>query len=183
MEEIWKDIKGYEGLYQVSNLGRVKRIGKYKNQFNTEWESNKCLKMNKDRDGYCLVHLSKEGIVKCKKAHRLVAETFIENPENYEMINHKNEIKDDNRVENLEWCSHSENQKHALRTGLNVKPYAAGKYKKAVLQIDPITKDVVTEFNSITAATLYFGKTNTTNIGNVLNGRHKIAYGVEWKYK
>ena len=172
MKEIWKDIKGYEGLYQVSNLGRVKRIGKYKNQFNTEWESNKHLKMNKDRDGYCLVHLSNDGIVKCKKVHRLVAEIFIENPKNYEMINHKNEIKDDNRVENLEWCDVTYNN--------NYKSALTRKYKKVeMLNQQGI---VLKEYKSILQASVE-NNLDKSHIVKCCKGKIKTTGGYKWRYK
>lgn len=172
MEEVWKDIKGYEGLYQVSNTGRVKRIGKYKNQFNAEWESNRCLKMGKDKDGYNLVHLSKNGTVKCKKVHRLVAEAFIKNPKNYEMINHKNEIKDDNRVENLEWCDVTYNN--------NYKSARTRKYKKVeMLSLDG---KILKEYESILKASIE-NNLDKSHIVKCCKGKIKTTGGYKWRYK
>lgn len=92
--EIWKDIPNYENLYQISNLGNVKSI-----------RTNKILKYGYSHNGYKIVCLKG----KMFRVHRLVAEAFISNTNNYPQVNHKNEIKTDNRVDNLEWCSSSYN--------------------------------------------------------------------------
>lgn len=115
MNEIWKDIKGYEGLYQASNLGRVR-------------SKKTILKPYKNTFGYLIVYLSKNNIRKNCRVHRLVAKTFIPNPENKPQVNHINGIKTDNRVENLEWCTNGENEKHAYKLGL--KTINKGCYKK-----------------------------------------------------
>jgi hypothetical protein len=100
MEEIWKDIKGYEGLYQVSNLGMVKSLGFDK------WHKGRILKQSFDsKRNYLFVGLHKDGKIKQKNVHRLVAETFIPNPDNLPCVNHINEIKTDNRACNLEFCT------------------------------------------------------------------------------
>lgn len=100
MEEIWKDIEGYEGLYQVSNLGRVRSLGFDK------WHKGRVLKQSFDsKDNYLFVGLHKDGKTKQKNVHRLVAETFIPNPNNLPCVNHINEIKTDNRAVNLEFCT------------------------------------------------------------------------------
>lgn len=94
-KEIWKDCKGYEGLYQVSNLGRVWNI-KRQNYIHGGW----------DKDGYIRVNLvAKNGKNKTERVHRLVALAFIDNPNNYPVVNHKDENKQNNSVENLEWCT------------------------------------------------------------------------------
>ena len=93
--EVWKDVVGYEGLYEVSNLGRVK----------SKTRKNTILLKPSETKGYLFVFLCKDKKVKRKSIHRLVANAFIENPYNYPIINHVNENKADNRVENLEWCS------------------------------------------------------------------------------
>lgn len=107
MKEIWKDIKGYEGLYQVSNLGRVKALEK--KCINGRVNKEKVLKSNEDNMGYKYIGLTKNLIRKYYKVHRLVALTFIPNPNNYPCVNHKDENKVNNIVDNLEWCTHRYN--------------------------------------------------------------------------
>lgn len=107
--EIWKDIKGYEGLYQISNLGNIKNIKKYNHMLLTG-----CL----DKDGYKITVLTKDRIKKTVKIHRLVAIAFISNPEGKGQVNHIDGDKINNNDWNLEWNTHSENQLHAHRTGL-----------------------------------------------------------------
>ena len=114
--EIWKDIKGYEGQYQVSNLGYIKS--------SYMWTGDKYIKREKIlrnvlyKNGYLYVSLSKDGKVKRFKVNRLVAEAFIENPYNLPITNHKDGDKTNNCVSNLEWCTYGENLSHAYKTGL-----------------------------------------------------------------
>jgi uncharacterized protein YerC len=106
-QEIWKDIVGYEGLYQVSNLGNVKSFNK-----------NKLMKIGFHQDGYNRLWLSKENKSKGFLLHRLIAIHFIPNPNNLPEVNHKDANKLNNSIGNLEWCSHSENMAHANAMGL-----------------------------------------------------------------
>ena len=106
MEE-WRDIIGYEGKYQVSNLGRVKSLKNTRGNYR-----EKILKPGKDAKGYKQVSLYKNGKGKMYKIHRLVAIAFIPNPNNYPMINHKDEDKTNNCVDNLEWCTNKYNMNY-----------------------------------------------------------------------
>lgn len=110
MQEIYKDVVGYEGLYQVSNLGNVKSFKKDKNGV--------LLKPGKNTSGYLFVILYKNINKKCITIHRLVMLSFKKNISNKLEINHINGVKYDNRIENLEWCTSSENQLHAYKIGL-----------------------------------------------------------------
>ena len=105
--EIWKNIKNYEGLYQISNLGNIKSLIK-----------NKILKpyINK-KNGYAYIGLHKNKNIKVIRIHRLVAINFIPNPNNFPIVNHKNGVRNDNRVENLEWCT----QRYNIIYSLNKK--------------------------------------------------------------
>lgn len=121
MKEVWKDIKGYVGKYQVSNLGNVKRLSHSINVYN-QWirhvrtYKEKLIKQGTDKDGYKMVVLCKDGKTKTHKVHRLVCETFLQNPNKYDQVNHKNMIKNDNRLSNLEWCDNYQNQTHRYKT-------------------------------------------------------------------
>ena len=119
--EIWADIEGYEGLYQVSHLGRVKSLGRVVKRTDGTIQTFKerILKPRLDGSGYSMVMLYVEGKGKNIKIHRLVAKAFISNVNNKPQVNHINAIKTDNRISNLEWCTNSENQKHAYNNGLN----------------------------------------------------------------
>lgn len=116
--EVWKDIKGYEGLYQVSNLGRVHSLDRFvpRKTGTVQKVHGKILKLTEDKDGYHQVSLWKRNKVKKAKVHRLVGEAFIPNPNNLPEINHINEVKNDNRVGNLEWCTRKENINHGTRS-------------------------------------------------------------------
>ena len=111
-KEIWKDIEGYEGLYQVSNMGRIK-------SFQYDKIKGKILKPSLCAFDYLKINLRLNNTPKTEKLHRLVAKAFIPNPENKPQINHKDGNKQNNRVDNLEWCTDRENKQHAVRMGLH----------------------------------------------------------------
>lgn len=108
--EIWKDIEGYEGLYQVSNEGRVKSLG------GNRYKVIRILDGNVSIQGYNRVNLFKDGKPKTYYIHRLVAEAFIPNLDNKPCIDHCNTIRTDNRVENLRWCTYEENNNNPITT-------------------------------------------------------------------
>lgn len=118
--EIWKDIEGYEGIYQISSLGRVKSLERNIKGHGSSWlKDESLLRLCLDKKGYCIVRLSRNNLKQTFKVHRLVALNFIPNPENKPQINHKDCIKLNNEYGNLEWCNNSENQLHAFSHGLN----------------------------------------------------------------
>lgn len=121
MKEIWKDVKGYEGKYQISNLGRVKSLN---------YARRKQVRILRPgiqkKTGYISVSLLKEGKQKTKTIHRLVAEAFIPNPKNLKQINHKDENKQNNCVNNLEWCSAKYNSNYGHRNAIISKKLKFG---------------------------------------------------------
>lgn len=109
--EVWKDIENYEGLYQISNFGNVKSLTRQVYTSNPKFTGyrvlrEKLLRPGKTKDGYSSVVLRKDGKGKSYYVHRLVAEAFLQNPHNLPEINHKDENKENNHVNNLEWCTH-----------------------------------------------------------------------------
>lgn len=120
VNEEWRDISGYEGFYQVSNLGRVRSCDRVvmRNDNSSSFIKGRLLKPSLDRKGYFRIALYKDGSRYFFLVHRLVAIAFLVIETSRNEVNHKNGVKDDNRVENLEWCTHLENMRHAIATGL-----------------------------------------------------------------
>ena len=174
--EIWKDIQGYEGLYQVSNLGRVKSLERYKSNHSCkQLVPERIIKVRKNWDGYLKVTLCKDGKVKTYKVHRLVATAFIENPDNLKEINHKDEDKINNCVENLEWCTRVYNCNYGTRS-----KRSAEKHSKPVIGIHKIT-GLILEFPSTMEAERQIGIRHD-NISNCCKGKQKSAGGYYWHY-
>lgn len=185
--EIWKDIKGYESLYQVSNFGRVKRLKSIVNSScrngGKRIAPEKILKQNLKRNGYFTVDLSKDGITKTISIHRLVALNFIPNEnKNKNVVDHINCNKKDNRVCNLEWVSDRENKDRALKNHLYFNP---NKKKIRCKQLNKI-------FNGSYEAGQYINEyvfKNTKNVKSIAAkirscccGLQKSAYGFTWQY-
>ena len=184
--EIWKDIKDYEDCYEVSNMGRVRRKPGYVNtgikNNDKKFIKSHVLKANLKRNGYLAVDLSKNHKVKTISVHRLVAIAFIENdnPEKT-YVNHKNCNKQDNRVENLEWCTAKENSEHANRNNLFASPNRKKvKCKQLNLTFESSYKAAEYINNK------YFGNSKqvasiASKIRACCNGLQKIAYGFNWE--
>lgn len=169
--EIWKPIKGYEGLYEVSSFGNV-RNAKTKNIKST----------SKDKRGYLMIELYKDNIRKHKYVHRLVAKTFIPKEQWNESINHKDENKQNNRIDNLEFCTMVENIKYGtrgLRSGL--ARFNHPLRSKKILQINE-KGEIINEWCSIAEAYRQT-KICKPNIIKCLKGLRNHAGGYQWKYK
>lgn len=184
LDEIWKDVPGYEGLYQVSNLGRVKGLPRYvSNDKGQILLKERILKGHKITKGYIQVELPSKDKRVLKLIHVLVAEAFIPNPNNYPQVNHINGLKDDNRAENLEWVNNSMNQLHAYKLGLNRVTGRAGKPKRPIYLIDENEKRLY--FESIAAARDFLGYKRSAPINRVLRKYSKYyttvkGYRVEY---
>lgn len=156
--EEWRDIPGYEGLYQVSNFGNVKALSFHRSG------KEKKLKIHNRGIGYLYVGLCKDGKRKFYYVHRLVCEAFIENPQNFSEVNHINENKQDNRVENLEWCSRDQNVRYSKAK--RVKCY---KNNKLIKEYEAI-RDVIKEGFSQSA------------VSNCCLGKRMTHKGYSWSF-
>ena len=166
MNEEWRDIKGYEGLYQVSNLGRVKSL-------NCRGHKG-CIGIltpRLDGKGYEMVALYKEGKARNTKVHRLVAQAFIPNPNNYPQVNHKDENKTNNNVKNLEWCTNEYNHNYGTRNERVGKLLS----KKVIC----ITTGEI--FNSMREACRKYN-IHTGSMTECCQGKRKTAGGYKWEY-
>ena len=161
--EIWEDIKGYKGLYQISNLGRIKCIRNKEKPF--------IMHPPADSDGYYRLKLTKNGKFKSYKVHRLVAQHFIPNPYNLPQVNHIDENKANNRMSNLEWCDHLYNSNYSKykRVGINVK-----KHMVCCIETGKI-------YSSMAEAEKNTGAISS-HISAVCKGTRITAGGYHWKY-
>lgn len=159
--EIWKDIKDYEGLYQVSNMGRVR-------------SNSGLLHLNTNTYGYKHITLSKDNAQKTVLVHRLVASAFVCNPLGLPQVNHKDGNKNNNAFGNLEWVTQKENNHHAIKANLR-------KVKK-ILLIDN-ENNVIKRFNNRLEINEFLGREICQDlITRCCNGQRKTAYGYVWRY-
>ena len=165
--EVWKDIVGYEGLYQVSDKGRIKSLW---------FGKERILKPGTDRDGYLRVSLCKNGKKKTYQVHRLVVKVFISNTNDLPQINHKDEVKTNNSVENLEWCDQKYNHNYGT-----INQRIAEKCSKLVLQYEK-SGEFVKEWKSLMDVCRNLGYDKSA-ISACCNEKRKSAYGFFWKYK
>ena len=194
--EEWKDIVGYEGLYQVSNLGRVKSLSRKKEFGIGRYERNaKILTPIKNGRGYFMVNLHKDYKPKIHSTHRLVAQAFIPNPNNYRCIDHINTKKNDNRVENLRWCTHSMNMRNPItkayidskRTKFCFEDWYREKqrysqpHSKKVLQFS-LDNSFIKEWETISEAARAMGA-SVQAISRCCNGIVKTSKNYIWKFK
>ncbi len=169
MKEIWKDIEGYEGLYQISNLGNVKSL-----------KNNIILKPSKNSKGYLQVFLWKNGSGKLLRIHRLVAKAFIPNFDDKPQVNHIDGNKQNNRVNNLEWVTNSENQKHAFKIKLQTNIGNNNPRARKINQYD-LNGKLIRTWNS------FYDITNELNINRsdvwrCCTGKYKQSHNFIWRY-
>jgi len=192
MQEIWKDVNGYEGLYQVSNLGRVKRLSRTirHSEGNTSLIKGKLISPKTEKDGYVRVSLSNSGRKKTHNIHRLVCFSFIKNPNNKPDVNHINGIKSDNSLSNLEWCTKSENMRHAIESGLHTQigksHHRYGKHgsenpcSKPVVRYD-LDMNFISRYDNIKIASESLG-IFAQNISATCRGNQNTAGGFKWRH-
>lgn len=168
MSELWADIKGFEGLYQVSNLGNVKSLPR-----RGTYSTPHILAVTKDQKGYLMVGLSKNSKLTTRRVHRLVAEAFIPNLDNLPEVNHLDENKNNNTVSNLEWCTRKYNVNYGTRTDKTQKP---------VIQISK-SGEIIAIYESLTSIKEILKVNNISNISEVCKGKRKSAYGYKWKFR
>lgn len=180
--EIWKDIKGFEGLYQASNLGRIKSLERFRKGANGSLVTvkEKILKPLITK-GYYQVCLSKQSTKKAYLVHRLVWEAFNGQISENMQVNHINEIKSDNRLSNLNLMTAKENCNWGTRNERHTKKLINGKKSKPVLQFD-LNDNFIKEYPSIRQVYRELGF-SYQNIYTCCKGRHKTAYGYIWRYK
>lgn len=177
--EIWKDIEGVEGCYQISNLGRVKSLNRVTSTGRTVTE--RILKTRVNKRGYEYVNIQINGLRKSIKIHREVAKAFVPNERGYSEVNHKDENKLNNSASNLEWCSRIYNANY----GTAMKRAVKTRLSHHLLKIDQMTRDgeYIKTWDApylIEKATK--GKMKATNIIACCRGRFKTAYNYVWKY-
>lgn len=184
IKEIWKDIQGYEGKYQISNIGRVKSLYLINRQAKIPRE--KILAYGYNQQGYPFVQLSKNGKVgKHLSIHRLVAMHFMPNPNNYPVVNHINGIKTDNRVENLEWCTQKYNIQQSFKNGQQ-KPTWKGKTgienpnSKKVRQYD-LEDNFIKQWDCLRDVQREL-KIFAISISRCCKGNQETAGGYKWRY-
>lgn len=188
--EIWRDVIGYEGLYLVSNLGRVKSLRKYRHDKNgvTYRLGERIMSQTIDAYGYPVVGLTdKGGVHRAKGVHRLMAMAFIPNPENKRCVDHINGIRNDNRLENLRWATHSENTRNmfALNQQVewadrNLTDEQRQSFTKS--QSRPVIRSDGQRFESLIAAARALGKEESSSISRCVRGLAKKAYGYSFRY-
>ena len=195
MEEIWKDVEGYEGLYQVSNEGRVKSLDRRVAARNdsTMFKKGVLMTLQTTHKGYYGVVLQKEGVKRTHQVHRLVATAFIPNLEGKTQVNHIDCNKKNNHVSNLEWVTQNENMQHAVDNGrfLNFSEKqrcsviknlesAVAKRKRSVEQYS-LDGKLIRTFGSITDAEKATGA-SCPKITDCCRGKRKTTHGFIWKY-
>lgn len=177
MKEIWKTIPGYEGYYEASTRGRVRSLDRIVNNLNkTDNRKQKIIKPHLAGRGYLELLLSKDGAKQHKLVHRLIAETFLPNPNMLPQVNHKDENKTNNCIENLEWCTAKYNMNYGT-----IKEQLGKNKRKPVLQLSK-NGDIINTFNSLTEAAKLTGVC-CRNICSVCFGKRVTAGGYKWKYK
>ena len=169
MQEIWKDVVGYEGLYQVSNFGRVKSLDRY-DKIGRKYKG-KIIKQVLMKNGYLGLNLCVGGSCKTFYAHRIVASAFLDNPQNLPQINHKDENKQNNFVDNLEWCDSTYNNNYGTaRERANIKKY-----------IPVYCIELNKRYDSMKQAGEEMGVPRG-NIGKACRGVNKSSAGYHWRY-
>lgn len=176
--EIWKDIPGYEGIYQISNQGRVKSCDRYAKGRSKlgRWLKGRIKAIHTANNGYPTVSVCKESQQSCFLVHRLIAEAFIPNPLGKKCINHINGVRTDNRIENLEWCTYSENAIHAIK--VLKTPFGGTNQVNWIPITIQKTNGTSLQFKSITHAAAFLGCSRGA-ITNLMNGKKCISKAFE----
>lgn len=180
--EIWKDVVGYEGYYQISSFGKVKRVSRI-GCFGNLIKEHPIAVYEGER--YMLVTLNKLGKKRPNLLHRVIAQAFIPNPDNLPEVNHKDGNRLNNSIENLEWCTSSENQLHAYKIGLQINPWIGKKgikhpCSKPVVKLSIDGKEIE-RFDSVRDAARSV-KADESYLSHCCRNKNRKAGGFKWKY-